>query len=67
MLPSKDNSGRRDPAWVEVYMEGVDEVGAHCGLFFAGPHYERLVGDMGEMVAGWVREDVSKRAILELD
>ncbi|KAK4137565.1 hypothetical protein BT67DRAFT_460128 [Trichocladium antarcticum] len=65
MLPSKDSGGARDPAWVEVYMEGVDEVGAHCGLFFAGPHYERLVGDVGERIAGWVREDVSRRVILE--
>ncbi|KUI52781.1 hypothetical protein VP1G_00163 [Cytospora mali] len=46
MLPQKVN-GRRDPAWVQVYMKGVDEVGAHCGLFFPGPHYEPLIGDVG--------------------
>ncbi|KAK5993406.1 hypothetical protein PT974_06836 [Cladobotryum mycophilum] len=31
-LPGKVN-GVLDPTWVDVYMEGVDEVGAHCGLF----------------------------------
>ncbi len=35
-------------------MEGVDEVGAHCGLFFPGEHYERLVGDVGSRIVGWV-------------
>ena len=33
-LPSKDAAGHRDPTWRRVYMEGVDEVGAHTGLFF---------------------------------
>ena len=38
-------------------MEGVDEVGAHCGLFFAeNPHYETLVRDVGERIERWVRE-----------
>ncbi len=64
-LPRKTN-GVRDPAWVEIHMEGVDEVGAHCGLFFAGPHYERLIGDVGSRIAGWVHNDASKRAILAL-
>jgi len=64
-LPRKVN-GQRDPCWIEVYMEGVDEVGAHCGLFFAGPQYERLVGDVGSRIMHWVQEDASKRVILEL-
>lgn len=34
ILPPKDASGNRDPTWARVYMQGVDEVGAHCGLFF---------------------------------
>ncbi|KAK3308698.1 uncharacterized protein B0T15DRAFT_392783 [Chaetomium strumarium] len=68
MLPSKSpNTGERDAAWVEVFMEGVDEVGAHCGLFLPGPHYERLVGDVGERVAGWVWEDASRRVALGLE
>ncbi|KAK0635410.1 hypothetical protein B0T17DRAFT_586932 [Bombardia bombarda] len=66
MLPSKVN-GLRDPTWVQVYMEDVDEVGAHCGLFFPGPHYEKLVGDVGERVVGWVQEDASRRAIFDFD
>ncbi|KAK4143739.1 uncharacterized protein C8A04DRAFT_28523 [Dichotomopilus funicola] len=64
MLPPKSNSVV-DPTWVEVYMEGVDEVGAHCGLFFPGPHYERLVGDVGDRIAGWVWEDATRRVLLE--
>ncbi|KAI9835363.1 MAG: hypothetical protein M1837_003803 [Sclerophora amabilis] len=57
MLPPKDRStGDRDPTWVRVYMEGVDEVGAHCGLFFAGEVYQRLVGDVGSRIEDWVRE-----------
>jgi hypothetical protein len=56
----------RDPTWIEVYMEGVDEVGAHCGLFMPNaPHYERLVGDVGDRIALWVWEDASRRAIME--
>ncbi|KAG6356634.1 hypothetical protein INS49_014508 [Diaporthe citri] len=66
MLPQKV-SGGRDRTWVEVYMKDVDEVGAHCGLFFPGPHYEILIGDVGSRIVDWVREDASKRAILALD
>lgn len=55
MLPPKVG-GRVDGCWERVFMEGVDEVGAHCGLFFVGAHYEGLVGDVGKRVEGWVRE-----------
>lgn len=34
ILPPADSAGNRDPAWIRVHMPGVDEVGAHCGLFF---------------------------------
>ena len=39
MLPGKITGVAvgQDPTWVQVYMEGVDEVGAHCGLFFFSP------------------------------
>ena len=67
MLPMKGQNGTRDPTWVRIDMEGVDEVGAHCGLFFPGPHYEKLVGDVGSRIVSWVQEDASKRAILALD
>lgn len=56
-LPPKDSTGERDPAWVRVFMQGVDEVGAHCGLFFVDERYERLVGDVASRVEGWVREE----------
>ncbi|KAI0023591.1 hypothetical protein F4780DRAFT_56999 [Xylariomycetidae sp. FL0641] len=56
-----------DPAWVKIFMRDMDEVGAHTGLFFAGDHYERLVGDVGDTVARWVMEDLNKRAVLELE
>ncbi|KAH8888671.1 hypothetical protein GQ53DRAFT_748580 [Thozetella sp. PMI_491] len=66
MLPSKVN-GQRDSAWQKVFMEGVDEVGAHCGLFLPGPHYEALVGEVGARIVSWVHDDASMRAIQELE
>ncbi|KAJ9637206.1 hypothetical protein H2199_007492 [Coniosporium tulheliwenetii] len=57
VLPSKNEKGERDPTWVRVYMEGVDEVGAHCGLFFMGETYEMLVGDVAGRIEEWVRGD----------
>jgi len=42
---------------MKVEMMGVDEVGAHCGLFFLGDVYERLVGDVAGKIEGWVREE----------
>lgn len=64
MLPP-EYGGKRDKCWVRVYMEGVDEVGAHCGLFFPGPQYESLVGDVGARIEKWVLEDATKRVVLE--
>ncbi|KUJ19782.1 uncharacterized protein LY89DRAFT_641021 [Mollisia scopiformis] len=64
MLPPT-YGGQRDKCWVRVYMEGVDEVGAHCGLFFPGPQYESLVGDVGERVRKWVEEDAVRRAAID--
>ena len=64
-LPTK--GGRvEDPTWVDIYMADVDEVGAHCGLFFSGPHYEKLVGDVGNRIVGWVQDDLTKRAIQDM-
>ena len=53
LLPPKVN-GERDACWVRVYMRGVDEVGAHCGLFFVGEQYEWLVSDVGRRIQEWV-------------
>ncbi|KAL8822734.1 MAG: hypothetical protein Q9191_006538 [Dirinaria sp. TL-2023a] len=56
MLPSS-KLDEPDPCWVRVYMRGVDEVGAHCGLFCAqGETYEWLVRDVGERIKDWVFE-----------
>lgn len=54
-LPAKDASGVRDPCWVRIFMEGVDEVGAHCGLFFPGSdRYTLLVEDVGKKIWAWL-------------
>ncbi|CAZ86613.1 unnamed protein product [Tuber melanosporum] len=52
-----------DACWVKVEMTGVDEVGAHCGLFFLGDVYERLVGDVAGRVEGWVGEEGTRRLL----
>lgn len=65
MLPSKNNQGERDPAWVRVFMKDMDEVGAHCGLFFLGETYERLVGDVGADIEEWVKDDMTERMVRE--
>ena len=59
-LPSKQD-GVTDPTWVSVYIDGVDEIGAHCGLFFETEHYEGLVEDVVERVKGWVADDIAAR------
>jgi flagellar biosynthesis GTPase FlhF len=64
-LPTKGGKVE-DPTWVDIYMADVDEVGAHCGLFFSGPHYEKLVGDVGNRIVGWVQDDLTKRAIQDM-
>ncbi|KAM0559749.1 hypothetical protein ACHAPJ_004273 [Fusarium lateritium] len=63
----KSGSRGTDPTWIDIYMADVDEVGAHCGLFFPGVHYEKLVGDVGNRITGWVQDDLTKRAIQEMD
>ena len=62
-LPPKDSNGERDPLWVRVFMENVDEVGAHCGLFFVDERYERLVGEVADRVESWVHEDGDSRLV----
>ncbi|KAI1075848.1 hypothetical protein F5B20DRAFT_573148 [Whalleya microplaca] len=65
-LPHKIN-GQVDPKWVKVFMKDIDQVGAHTTLFFEGEHYEKLIGDVGQTIVGWVQEDLTKRAILEME
>ncbi|KAL7948952.1 hypothetical protein V8C42DRAFT_312763 [Trichoderma barbatum] len=64
--PSKTN-GVMDSTWVSVYMDGMDEVTAHCAVFFPGPHYDVLVSDVAGRIVSWVRNDLSVRAMMELD
>ncbi|KAL1296993.1 hypothetical protein AAFC00_004589 [Neodothiora populina] len=67
-LPPKDASGNRDPTWIKVFMPDVDEVGAHCGLFFeTSPAYEQLVGEVGEKIAEWVGVAEGERVAGELE
>lgn len=65
-LPAKDpKTGLRDPTWIRVYMEGVDEVVAHTTLFSGvGEAYEKLVGDTAGRIEEWVHEDQTKRIVL---
>ncbi|KAL2223144.1 hypothetical protein M432DRAFT_538820 [Thermoascus aurantiacus ATCC 26904] len=64
-LPPKDPSGARDPLWVKVYMESMDEVMAHQSMFIPNDtYYEKLVGDTAELIQRWVQEDQSRRVIL---
>ncbi|KAI0397054.1 hypothetical protein F5Y17DRAFT_29688 [Xylariaceae sp. FL0594] len=64
-ITSSRGQSEIDPKWIGVFMKDMDEVAAHTSLFFPeGEHYERLVGDVGETIAEWVRADMSKRAAL---
>lgn len=60
MLPLQLN-GELDKCWVRVYMEGVDEIEAHSGLFLPGLHYEGLVRDVSARIEEWIRDDVTRR------
>jgi len=62
-MPSKIN-GQADPKWVKIFMKDMDETAAHTSLFFPGDHYEKLVGDVGELVVQWVQFDLTKKAIM---
>jgi pimeloyl-ACP methyl ester carboxylesterase len=65
-LPTKNpRTGIRDPAWVRVYMEGVDEVVAHTTLFIVSDTYAKLVGDTAERIIDWVHEDATTKAVME--
>lgn len=56
MLPPMIN-GQIDACWVRVFMPGVDEVGAHCGLFCVdGERYQKFVVDVAERIETWFAE-----------
>ncbi|KAH7318514.1 hypothetical protein B0I35DRAFT_244919 [Stachybotrys elegans] len=61
----RSRNGYSDPTWVDIYMDGMDEVSAHTSLFFPGPHYDRLVGDVSSRILQWIEDDLSVRAVVE--
>ncbi|KAJ9602105.1 hypothetical protein H2200_013465 [Cladophialophora chaetospira] len=64
-LPPKDSvTGKRDPTWIRVYFEGIDEVTAHTSMFNVSDTYAKTVGDVVERIETWVAEDASTRWIL---
>ncbi|KAF2742751.1 hypothetical protein M011DRAFT_471934 [Sporormia fimetaria CBS 119925] len=67
MLPPKDASGNKDPTWVRVYMENMDEVVAHTSLFFMSDTYERLVGDVSARIEEWIRENESMKLVRQME
>jgi hypothetical protein len=50
---------------VRVYMEGMDEVVAHTSMFKMSDTYAKLVGDTAARIEEWVKEDATRRAVLE--
>lgn len=63
-LPAKDSrTGQRDPTWVRVYMENMDEVVAHTSLFFVSETYAKLVGDTADRIEKWLTEADTIRAV----
>ena len=60
ILPPKVN-GRIDPCWVRVFMPGMDEVGAHCGLFNVdGERYRTFVGEVADRIELWIEESTGR-------
>lgn len=56
LLPPKSIHGQRDDNWIQVPMHGVDEIGAHCGIFAAGGgHYDDFVRDVVARIERWAR------------
>lgn len=65
-LPSKDSkTGERDPTWIRVYMQNMDEVVAHTSLFVVSDAYAMLVGDTAARIEDWIHQDATARAVLE--
>ena len=60
-LPRIDpTTGRRDPTWIRVFMEDMDEVVAHTSMFAMSDTYAKLVGDTAARIEDWIREDASR-------
>ncbi|KAL6713441.1 hypothetical protein ACLMJK_008906 [Lecanora helva] len=63
LLPSsRTATGEIDPCWVRIFMPGVDEVGAHCGLFVNdGARYEGFVDEVAGRIWEWVGDGNGER------
>jgi hypothetical protein len=46
--------GKIDSLWKNVVIDAADEITAHTSLFSPGCHYEGLVDQVGDVIAGWV-------------
>ena len=46
--------GKIDSLWKNVVIDATDEITAHTSLFQPGCHYERLIDQVGDAIAGWV-------------
>ncbi|KIW52064.1 hypothetical protein PV05_07735 [Exophiala xenobiotica] len=64
VIPSRDSNGQGDAAWIQVRMEGIDEVQAHTSMFKMGETYVAMVEDTAKRIERWVQEDASRRMIL---
>jgi hypothetical protein len=51
--------GRIDPLWKNIVIDAGDEVIAHMSLFHPGCHYERLVGQVSDVLAEWVFDSMA--------
>ncbi|KAE8145114.1 hypothetical protein BDV25DRAFT_77242 [Aspergillus avenaceus] len=66
-IPSETSRGE-EQLWVPVHMDNVDEITAHQSIFLPhGTYYDLLVGDTVARIEGWVRDDLTMRAILNDD
>lgn len=48
------HDGKVDSFWKEIVIDAGDEITAHTSLFHPGRHYEALVHQVGDVIAGWV-------------
>lgn len=63
-LPPKVN-GKRDTAWIRVYMEGMDEVVAHTSMFFVSETYAKVVGDTAQRIEQWIQHELTRQAVID--
>jgi hypothetical protein len=50
--------GKIDSLWKNVVIDAADEITAHTSLFSPGCDYERLIDQVGDVIAGWVFDSI---------